>query len=93
MAQKIDLERRLLIEFTKASKEARGKKANVNCGIFLIEILFPELYLGGSIAETFEIPKSINFLRNHVSKNLPLVIRGAMSQTPAVKKWNSNYFR
>lgn len=52
-----------------------------------------ELYLGPTITETFDVPKSINFLRSHVSKNVPLVIRGAMSESPAVKKWNSNHFR
>lgn len=93
MSQKIDLDRRLLIEFTKASKEARGKILKSLFAKIYDDFLFAELYLGSSIAETFEIPQSINFLRNHVSKNLPLVIRGAMSQTPAVKKWNSNYFR
>lgn len=31
MSQKTDLDRKLLIEFTKASKEARGKSNKFNC--------------------------------------------------------------
>lgn len=55
--------------------------------------LLVEIYLGSVIAETFELPDSISFLRNHVSKNLPLVIRGPLKETAAVQKWNSNYFK
>lgn len=56
-------------------------------------ICISELYLGSSLTETFEVPSSIDFVRNHVAKNLPLVIRGALSESAAVKKWNSQHFR
>lgn len=52
-----------------------------------------ELYLGSALMETFEVPSSIDFVRNHVAKNLPLVIRGALADSAAVKKWNSQHFR
>lgn len=93
MSNKQELDRKLLVEFTKASQEARGKLAKFNCEIFDDMFSCSELYLGRTLQESFEIPSSISFLRNHVSKNLPLVIRGALKETAAVKKWNSQHFR
>ncbi|CRK89741.1 CLUMA_CG003374, isoform A, partial [Clunio marinus] len=52
-----------------------------------------EIYLGCSVAETSNLPDGISFLRNNVSKNLPLLIKGALNGLSAVKKWNSDYFR
>lgn len=51
------------------------------------------LYLGESIPELFSLPTSLEFTRDYVAKNLPVVIRGATAEWPACKKWNSRYFR
>lgn len=34
-----------------------------------------DLYLGTSVPEIFEIPTSIEFVRDYVAKNIPVVIR------------------
>lgn len=96
------MDRKLFVELCKASKEARGgcSCSSENRHIlapkkttFIIISSLAELYLGSSLMETFEVPSSIDFLRNHVAKNLPLVIRGALADSAAVKKWNSQHFR
>ncbi|KAH9637386.1 hypothetical protein HF086_011999 [Spodoptera exigua] len=50
------------------------------------------LYLGSSIAETDNL-KPMQFLRDFVSKNIPVIIRNGCSHWPAVSKWNAAYFR
>ncbi|XP_055641980.1 bifunctional peptidase and (3S)-lysyl hydroxylase Jmjd7 isoform X2 [Toxorhynchites rutilus septentrionalis] len=52
-----------------------------------------DLYLGSTVPETFGLPNALEFMRNNVAKNLPLVIREATNCWPAVDKWNSKYFR
>lgn len=34
-----------------------------------------------------------NFWEHHVSKNLPLVFRGGISESPAISKWTDEYLR
>lgn len=55
--------------------------------------IFSELYLGSKIAELTRAPTSLEFVRDFVAKNVPVVIRGTTSNWPAVNKWNSDYFR
>ncbi|CAH0696283.1 unnamed protein product [Spodoptera exigua] len=50
------------------------------------------LYLGSSIAETDNL-EPMQFLRDFVSKNIPVIIRNSCSHWPAVSKWNAAYFR
>ena len=52
-----------------------------------------ELYLGPRIKELFEIPSTIEFVRDYVAKNIPVIIRGGALGWPAIVKWNSHYFR
>ncbi|XP_001842137.2 bifunctional peptidase and (3S)-lysyl hydroxylase JMJD7 [Culex quinquefasciatus] len=52
-----------------------------------------DLFLGPSIPETFGVPTALEFVRDNVAKNVPLVIREATNDWPAVEKWNSKYFR
>lgn len=54
--------------------------------------LFLELYLGNGVAELFEVPTSLEFVRDYVAKNVPVLIRNAALEWPAVSKWNSKYF-
>lgn len=51
------------------------------------------LYLGETIPELFSMPTSLEFARDFVAKNLPVVIREATAHWPACTKWNSKYFR
>lgn len=51
--------------------------------------LILEIYLPSWIEEVYEIPKSIDFLRNNVSKNLPLIIRAGANSWPCIQKWDS----
>lgn len=51
-----------------------------------------ELYLGTHIAEKTLI-EPLEFHRDYVSKNLPLIIRGGCADWPAVSKWDVQYFR
>ncbi|KOB71384.1 Pla2g4b [Operophtera brumata] len=50
------------------------------------------LYLGHNVAET-SFMEPLQFQRDYVSKNIPVVIRGGCSSWPAVAKWNANYLR
>ncbi|CAH2237643.1 jg11323 [Pararge aegeria aegeria] len=50
------------------------------------------LYLGGDVAET-NLIEPLQFYRDYVSKNIPVIIRGGCAKWPAVQKWNSHYFR
>lgn len=52
-----------------------------------------DLYLGSTVTELFELPTALEFSRNFVSKNIPVVIREATTHWPACTKWNSKYFR
>lgn len=61
--------------------------------IFCLPILFLDLFLGSRVAELFEVPSSLDFVRDYVAKNVPVIIRNATLDWPAVSKWNSKYFR
>ncbi|XP_021700731.1 jmjC domain-containing protein 7 [Aedes aegypti] len=52
-----------------------------------------DLFLGTSLPETYGIPSALEFVRDNVAKNMPLIIREATNDWPAVEKWNSKYFR
>ena len=58
-----------------------------------IIFIIADLFLGSSIPETFGVPTALEFVRDNVAKNVPLVIREATNDWPAVEKWNSKYFR
>lgn len=51
-----------------------------------------DLYLGTKIPELVDLPSSLEFTRDYVAKNLPVVLRGCNLNWPAIK-WNSNYLR
>ncbi|XP_046465563.1 bifunctional peptidase and (3S)-lysyl hydroxylase JMJD7 isoform X2 [Neodiprion pinetum] len=52
-----------------------------------------ELYLTKKVSEVERSISPLIFHREYVSKNLPLLIRGGVSQWPAIGKWNIPYFR
>lgn len=51
-----------------------------------------ELYLQSEVAEIHHSITPLAFYREYVSKNVPLVIRGAIKHWPAVGKWSIPYF-
>ncbi|KAI8432730.1 hypothetical protein MSG28_013690 [Choristoneura fumiferana] len=51
-----------------------------------------DLYLGESLPETSTL-EPLQFYRDYVSKNIPVILRGGCSTWPATKKWNANYFK
>ncbi|XP_047519952.1 bifunctional peptidase and (3S)-lysyl hydroxylase Jmjd7 isoform X2 [Pieris napi] len=51
-----------------------------------------ELYLHGHIDEVYSLD-ALQFHRDYVSKNIPVIIRGGCSKWSATHKWNSQYFR
>ncbi|CAO1383860.1 unnamed protein product [Diamesa serratosioi] len=53
---------------------------------------FDNMSVEAPVPETFQIPSSMNFLRDNVGKNLPLVIREVTKDWSAMK-WNSNFLR
>ncbi|XP_055592680.1 bifunctional peptidase and (3S)-lysyl hydroxylase Jmjd7 [Uranotaenia lowii] len=52
-----------------------------------------DLFLGSSIPERYTVPTALEFIRDNVSKNLPLIIRGVNNDWPAVEKWSSKHLR
>ncbi|XP_055548544.1 bifunctional peptidase and (3S)-lysyl hydroxylase Jmjd7 [Wyeomyia smithii] len=52
-----------------------------------------DLVLSPSVPETFGVPTALEFVRDHVAKNFPLVMREATMHWPAVEKWHSKFFR
>lgn len=60
----------------------------------MILYFFVELYLQSKVAEincTKITP--LTFYREYVSKNIPLVIKGAIKHWPAISKWSIPYLR
>ncbi|CAF0921128.1 unnamed protein product [Adineta ricciae] len=52
-----------------------------------------ELYLESSISR-IDVPSPLTFYRDYVSRNKPVVIKGALNQWPALSKWtDSQYLR
>ncbi|CAH2057184.1 unnamed protein product, partial [Iphiclides podalirius] len=51
-----------------------------------------ELYLGGSIPE-IDFLEPLQFHREYVAKNIPVVLKRGCANWPATLKWNLNYFR
>ena len=56
-------------------------------------VLVSELYIGKHIQEVGCVPEPLEFYRDYVSMNLPLLIRGAVCHWPAVSLWTSAYLR
>ena len=50
-----------------------------------------DLYLGKSVSEVGRSPDPLQFYRDHVSHNRPLIIRGGISHWPALHRWSSQY--
>ncbi|XP_034943232.1 bifunctional peptidase and (3S)-lysyl hydroxylase Jmjd7 [Chelonus insularis] len=55
-----------------------------------------ELYLSEHVAEidgSKDSIKPLEFYRNYVSRNIPVLIKKGILSWPAIKKWNTEYFR
>ncbi|XP_012226382.2 bifunctional peptidase and (3S)-lysyl hydroxylase JMJD7 [Linepithema humile] len=52
-----------------------------------------ELYLQSEVAQINHAITPLTFFREYVSKNIPLIIKGAVKHWPAVSKWSIPFFR
>lgn len=52
-----------------------------------------DLFLDKQICELFSTPTALEFSRDYVAKNRPIVVRGACSKWQACTKWNAEFFR
>ncbi|TMW45190.1 hypothetical protein DOY81_009732 [Sarcophaga bullata] len=60
-----------------------------------LELLLNEandLCIGTQVPELHAIPDAIDFAREYYAKQQPVIIRNAVTDWPAVTKWNSGYF-
>ncbi|KAI5638386.1 cupin-like domain-containing protein [Phthorimaea operculella] len=51
-----------------------------------------DLYLASKVPEV-RCLEALEFHRDYVAKNIPVVIKGGCATWPATKKWNTKYFR
>lgn len=81
--------------FDLLSLHAKGtKKISLIIMNFIdFNIFTIDLYLDKTVCELFELPIALDFTRDYVGKNRPLVIRKACSNWKACKEWNEDYFR
>lgn len=52
-----------------------------------------ELYLSSEVQTLENPPSSLEFLRDWVNPNVPVIIKNAFNHWPALEKWNSDYLR
>ena len=52
-----------------------------------------ELYLSSKVPKIEIPPSPLEFLRDWVNPNVPVIIKNAFNHWPALEKWNSDYFR
>lgn len=45
------------------------------------------------VTADFDTEWMLDFYRQYVAKNQPVLIKGGCSHFPAVEKWNTDYFR
>lgn len=52
-----------------------------------------ELYLSSEVSRLGKPPTPLEFVRDWVSPNVPVIIKNAFNHWPALKKWNCDYLR
>ena len=52
-----------------------------------------ELYLNSEVPVLDEVPSPLEFYREWVAPNRPVIIKNAIKHWPALKKWNYDYLR
>lgn len=52
-----------------------------------------ELYLSSEVPKLEIAPSPLEFLRDWVNPNIPVIIKNALNHWPALKKWNDDYLR
>ena len=78
------------------SQEAKGKILNFFLwySFFKAFLHFEDLYLGTSVQEMDTKPDSpLQFFRDFVSSNKPVIFRGGARHWPAMTKWTNSYLR
>ena len=59
----------------------------------MLNHILTELYLSDEVPVLECIPSPLQFHREWVAPNIPVVIRGAINHWAALKKWNISYLR
>jgi hypothetical protein len=60
---------------------------------FYVSFFHSELYLRSDVPVVDNTISSLEFYRDWVATNLPVLIKGAVNNWPAVKKWNLPFLR
>lgn len=55
--------------------------------------IFSELYLNSEVPVLDLVPTPLQFYRDWVAANKPVIIKGAVKHWPAIKKWSNEYLR
>ena len=68
------------------------RKGTLHCA----QLINPQAFClphNGRVRELHETPSAMDFLRNYVAKNCPVIIRGGAAHWPALKLWTDNYIK
>ena len=68
-------------------------EGNIRSALELLLNEANDLCIGTQVTELHAIPDAIDFARDYYAKQQPVIIRNAVSDWPAVTKWNSEYFK
>lgn len=77
-------------------RESLSSSLSVGCTVVQVSyiyILFLELYLHSEIQMLEGPPSPLEFLREWINPNRPVIIKNAIQNWPALKKWNAAYLR
>jgi len=67
--------------------------SHIHVMIFLHFFVHSELYLRSDVPVVDSSISSLEFYRDWVATNLPVLIKGAVNNWPAIKKWNLQFLR
>ena len=71
--------------------EAETIKTQIKDALKYLSSEAVELYLGDNISEVSSVPSPMEFHRDYVSRNKPVIIRGGIKHWPALEKWSNQY--
>lgn len=66
---------------------------HIHVMIFLCFFVHSELYLRSDVPVVASSISPLEFYRDWVATNLPVLIKGAVNKWPAIKKWNLQFLR
>jgi len=69
------------------------RTSHIHVMIFPCFFVHSELYLRSDVPVVDSSISSLEFYRDWVATNLPVLIKGAVNNWPAIKKWNLQFLR